>query len=889
MEASRIDRSAKTPLVLYDIQQRIADGTITSFVDTAVKLDSPMALTGAGTSNAQWLPDKGDLTVYKVEILRGDQTIDVLAGGDRYTVLRREADLESRVLNGTLTATLAVPGLQLGDILRIAYTVSLKDPTLNGETEGSIPLIAKPLEAGLAHQKVSWPQDTTVHWKAGPGAIKVTEGQANGDRFIAVDLPLPKPKDPPEMAPSRFTRPPMLQVGTFEDWQQVSRTFAPLYDTAGGGAALDAQVAAIVKKTADPVERAALATRFVQDHVSYLANGMSSGNYTPQAPADTLKARYGDCKAKTLLLLAMLEKMGIEAEPALVNSQFGDAVPDMLPIPGAFDHVIVKARIAERDYWLDGTSAGTRLSNIADTPTFGYVLPLRSKGAGLERIEQRIPEQPGAEITIVLDETAGIDLPPLLTLTGRISGPQGTLLHSIAEQASEEQKRELIQTFATTLYENLLFTRTAIAYDDETATATLTASGIISPAWQNNSGTIQQKLDFFPSARTYFEFDRSRPEWRDIPVVLGETKYNVILAEVLLPEGEDGYLLRGRPNLDETVALNHVQRSLSLSGNHVRGREVATSLANELPPAEIPAARAAAGRIANSVAILQAPTNAARAWQYGRPELAKRLVAHEKAYAEAIARYTSETNAWSSRAHFREGTTNFKGALADWDKVVELEPNAENFTHRAQAKAALGDFEGAAKDLREAHEMAASAETAIALAQILGKIGGTAEAVSLLDTFDDLGENHQSFVAAKADTLALAGRKDEGLALIDTLVAENPADGNVLNISCWYRARFDVGAATMLETCDRAVETTDNPFAAIDSRALAKLKAGRLEEARKDAQTGLSLNSRSYHTALVLAFVERELGEESGRKQLQYFARTFPGLVRDYETYGLKI
>ena len=126
-----------------------------------------------------------------------------------------------------------------------------------------------------------------------------------------------------------------------------------------------------------------MALELVQDKVRYLFNGMEEGNYVPQTPTQTWSVRYGDCKAKTLLLLAMLRELGIEAEAVLANSQLGDWLPRRLPTPGAFDHVIVRATIGGESLWLDGTGSGARLADLGDVPAFRHALPLRAAGAEL--------------------------------------------------------------------------------------------------------------------------------------------------------------------------------------------------------------------------------------------------------------------------------------------------------------------------------------------------------------------------------------------------------------------------------------------------------------------------------------------------------------------------
>ena len=50
-----------------------------------------------------WKPDTETLTIHYVTIHRGGQTIDELAGGRKFIVLRRENNLELAMLDGALT------------------------------------------------------------------------------------------------------------------------------------------------------------------------------------------------------------------------------------------------------------------------------------------------------------------------------------------------------------------------------------------------------------------------------------------------------------------------------------------------------------------------------------------------------------------------------------------------------------------------------------------------------------------------------------------------------------------------------------------------------------------------------------------------------------------
>ena len=70
-------RAANRPIVLLDRQVRMENGTVNGFSDVALRIDSPETLTAVGTPKLSWQPDKGDLTVHRLEILRGSEVIDL--------------------------------------------------------------------------------------------------------------------------------------------------------------------------------------------------------------------------------------------------------------------------------------------------------------------------------------------------------------------------------------------------------------------------------------------------------------------------------------------------------------------------------------------------------------------------------------------------------------------------------------------------------------------------------------------------------------------------------------------------------------------------------------------------------------------------------------------
>lgn len=895
---AKLDTASSTALTLLDVQQRIEGETLKVYVDQAFKLGSPEALTQSGTSTAAWMPDKGDLTVHRVEILRAGKVIDVLKDGARYEVLRRESGLEQRQIDGMLTATLVIPGLQVGDVLRIAYSQTTRDKALQGKVQIGSPLLTLPVEAGLARTTVSWPEGMAVKWQAGPVAGSPVETVKGGWHTVSVPLPLPKREEMPQGVPSRFTRAPSLEVTTFESWEEVSRVFAPLYaieDAIPSGSPLAAEVARIAEQSADPLTRAALATRLVQDQVSYLMNGMSGGNYVPQAPAQTWTSRYGDCKAKSLLLLALLEALGIKAEVVAVNSRTGDAVPDSLPMPAAFDHVIVRAEIAGEPYWLDGTATGTRPATLADVPPFRYALPIRAEGAPLMAIAPRVPQVPIVAVKMVIDQRAGIDIPALVSATTTLSGMLGSNMGAALGQASAEQKKQMVDSFASSVFGTLspnggLVTDGDMRFDPDTGMARITVKGIVTTQFRSRDGTKRMDLSGLASANEAFEFDRSRASWKTLPVDLGPARRMHQEVEVLLPEDEPGFKLGGKPEYEAVYAGTTVTRKGALEGSRFSISEERTSLGGELPAAEIPVERAKALRLKNTTPFLTAPVTAARAWRYQSPRLKARLAPVEAAYAQAIARdpAAEQSATLVARAKLRAGTYDLQGAIADYDKAIAIAPDAESHMERGYIKRQLGLVDAAIADLREALTLSPSVVSALVLADTLGYAGKSEEALKLLADYDDMGDEHSAVVQVRSDVLAYSGRGAEGLEEINGLIEEKPGDTSLLNASCWYRARFHVGAEGMMEICNQAVERASNASAVLDSRALAGIASGNLAAALADADAALKIAPAQVSTQYIRAWVANAMGKSEAKADLAYFRKIMPGLVQEFARYGLK-
>jgi len=886
-----IDVKAAPAQLIADFQHRLVNGVVHSYYDEAVRIDNSQSLMEQNTVSIGWLPDKGDLTVHRLELYRDGEAIDLLSSETEFDVLRREQGLEARLLDGALTATLAIPGMRVGDVLRTTYTVSVDDQALGDEVQVLQYLGSKPWRVGMGRAIVSWPDGEQIFWRAEEHAALAEPTLRDGFRYLAVDLPLDETRPMPLDAPSRYHRPIVLRVGSFTDWNELSRVMAPHYLGAaevGPESAVARQAAEIMGKTREPLERAALATRLVQDQVSYLLNGLDGGNYLPQEAAFTWERRYGDCKAKSVLLLALLKRMGIEAEAVLVATRGGDALPLLLPVPGNFDHVIVRAQIDGTDYWLDGTSTGTRLANVGDVPPFHYALPLRTEGADLVPMNQRDKVDPDMRMTATVDHSAGIDLPQLFTLSMEASGAAGAMIESMADANDPEMRRGIASSFSEQSgFEGGVLTSLDFSYDKEDAIGRIEISGISPPEFRWEDGKFVANVEAGANG-VGFNPDRARPEWRDVPVATPGPSYVKMDVTMTLPGGGEGFSLDGPERFEAGFANTRLAIVTSLAKDKLHSQSEVRQSLGELSQREIAEAKRQALRIEANATELVAPKEVNWRWDLDERERDARTAPIVAAFDEAIAfARDDDYGPLIQKALFLRSIFSFEAALVSFDELVEKSPSAWAYMQRSAVLLALGRNADAIADLEASYDLEPHNSTAFSLARELAYVGRAEQSLELLELLP-VGDNDRiAYADARATVAGLLGDTSSALSLLDDEVTGKPENSEILNVQCWFRGLFNVALENAVSGCTRAVERADEPIAALDSRAMVQFRLGNYDAAISDLDTVLRLAPAIADSRYLRGIVRLKNGDQAGREDIEKALRMSPRLADFYARHGV--
>ena len=384
--------------LLLDHQMSPADEAL--FVHDARKLTNAAGVQRGSQLSFGWDPSYQTLTLHFVSVLRGGKRIDALRRAD-VKVLERETEMDWHLYDGSLTALLVLKDVRPGDVVDYAYSLHGENPILGGRyfdglgMRGSVPYAE-------VRYRLLWPPGRALFTKAHgevPDPVVTPQGAFTEYLWEAKNVPaLLADSD----LPSWFDPYPWVQISELASWRDVARWAVPLYELATPGEAVRAEARRIEAAGATPRDRVAAALRFVQEEIRYLGLEMGTGSYRPNPPRDVLARRFGDCKDKALLFVALLGELGVEARPALVHTEERQGLERWHPSPVAFNHVIVRVILEGKELWLDPTRTrqGGALEEIW-LPPFRRALIVDSSTEGLATI----PEHPGRGPWVSVAET----------------------------------------------------------------------------------------------------------------------------------------------------------------------------------------------------------------------------------------------------------------------------------------------------------------------------------------------------------------------------------------------------------------------------------------------------------------------------------------------------
>ncbi len=436
-----LDGGAPTDLLLLDHQ--LFPAKAARYQRRALRVNNAQGVEAHSQVGLDFDPAAERLVLHSVRVWR-DGKAGERADRDRFRLIQREPQLERQIFDGRLSALTLLEDVRAGDIIDIAATHFTDAAGLRERFSEAVPT-ALPVALQRWSLSVIAEGGSELRWTVPAGLPDAEEREVKPGwklhRWRREDVAASEPEP---NAPGWHLQGSAVEFTDFAGWAEVGAWVAGLWGKPEPPADLKEIARGIAAEAGDdPLARTERAFAFVRDEVRYLGLGGGIGSLKPHPPAEVLRRRFGDCKDKALLLTLLLRLLKVPATPVLVNTVAGRAARQMLPSPGAFDHVLVCTRPGGRTLWADPTRRGATAPLTEQAPPpFGSGLPVSAKATSLVTI----PSPPADASLLVVRDHFQIKHPDRpVALEIRVSG----------EGVEAERLRELVGTLGRSKYREL--------------------------------------------------------------------------------------------------------------------------------------------------------------------------------------------------------------------------------------------------------------------------------------------------------------------------------------------------------------------------------------------------------------------------------------------------
>ena len=368
---------------LIDNQLKVeATGERATFIRYVEEIINETGLDDSSQINISFDPEYQDLIFHSLTVIRDGQRLDRTQSA-KMSILNRETELKSQIYNGKLTLNILINDLRIGDTIDYSYTRSGANPVYQ-DIFSYAKRVSWSTPVHEQHIRVLWGKSKPLLITKRNVSSAISEQSVDGFTEYSLRIDKQVAIDEPSETPDWYDPYGMVYFSETENWQQVIDWALPMYELSSISDNVQQIADIIVRENSSRSEQIVAALNYTQESIRYVGLEMGLNSHMPTPPEQTIALAYGDCKDKTLLLIAILKAMGIEASPALVNTEITKRVNDLPPRVNAFNHVLVGLVHEDKQYWLDPTlnKQDGDLANVYQ-PNYAYALVLNTEHSSL--------------------------------------------------------------------------------------------------------------------------------------------------------------------------------------------------------------------------------------------------------------------------------------------------------------------------------------------------------------------------------------------------------------------------------------------------------------------------------------------------------------------------
>lgn len=369
------------------------DGTTTEEYDYTIRVLNEVGRDGLASVSLFYTKDTTDFALVEASIANGEQKIEL----DHEYIEDKPMASELKGFDQKHQVLLSFPNIQVGSVLHIKYRKKLNKPRLPGFYEQHVQYLDQFYKQARVTIKSELPLFTNYNSLNNTLSVKHSKEKNLHVVNIVLDKPLYvsiADEKQSNINPDKF---PWIDITSSNDTSIIYRRIAqPFNDVLQQPLPkLYEEIFDAVKDINDPEMQISTVMSMLNSQVQYMGDWKSnSGRFAPQPLARVAQRRLGDCKDFSAGTAAILNKLGMQADVALVYRSEGIYYKQkpVLPLMNLYNHAIVRAEHNGKVYWIDPTNftsiAGIIMPDIGERPSL-----VCSKNAYLDFIPSSTPQQ----------------------------------------------------------------------------------------------------------------------------------------------------------------------------------------------------------------------------------------------------------------------------------------------------------------------------------------------------------------------------------------------------------------------------------------------------------------------------------------------------------------
>jgi hypothetical protein len=309
------------------------------------------------------------------------------------------------------------------------------------------------LATRLARLKVTYPDVNPVSYRELNIDDSLTNTMHRENQLLWTMRKVPEIENPKYLSPDENKKPEIRLApekfvvdnykGSFSSWEKFGNWYYQLNQGRQQlPLAAQKQVNDLLSKDMDRKEKIYTLYRHLQDENRYISVQLGIGGWRTFDAKYVHEKKYGDCKALTNYMQSMLNFIGVDAYPALINSGvYSNMVREDFP-QNVFNHVVLYVP-GEEDIWLECTSKSLEPSYLGLGNSGKKVLITKPQGSYLKSTPEVNLDQHYRHISgsvQLLNNKTGV-----YKLNEKVGGEYKSIFESTLVNKTSKEQEEWIQ------------------------------------------------------------------------------------------------------------------------------------------------------------------------------------------------------------------------------------------------------------------------------------------------------------------------------------------------------------------------------------------------------------------------------------------------------------